>query len=291
VTSSDVLESSTVCARALIENSSVTLGDDVEELLTGLPQKKAPAGFIEKTFEGIFFEPDENRFLDGILPRIGKLPDGKRELALFALFQACLSKRPYNLFHRANLSMRQRKVQRSFGNKTTWDRPFDELIRRYAAEANRAVFDSGRRCRAICSNALALDPTPYDLVYLDTPYISNKGTGVDYWDYYHFMEGLTAPENWAGRILHKYKHKPLEGKGQNPWCDPKKIKKEFESTVQHFSHSKIVISYRSDGIPSVDNIASYLVRAGKKVEFLDSGPYTYALSRNRRSKEIILVGQ
>jgi adenine-specific DNA methylase len=291
VTSSDILESSAVCARALIENSSVTLGDDVEKLLGGLPDKQAPVGFIEKTFDGIFFETNENRFLDGILPRIGKLPEVKKELALYALFQACLSKRPYNLFHRANLSMRQRKVPRSFGNKTTWDRPFDELIRRYATEADRAVFDSGRHCRALCSDALELDPTPYNLVYFDTPYVSSKGTGVDYWDYYHFMEGLTSPNNWANRILHQYKHKPLLGKGQNPWCDPKRIQKEFESAIRHFSNSVLVISYRSDGIPSIDDISSYLVKAGKQVQILDSGPYTYVLSRNRRSKEVILVGQ
>jgi adenine-specific DNA methylase len=291
VTSSDILESSTVCTRALIENSSVTLEDEVETLLAGLPQREAPSGFIEKTFDGIFFETDENRFLDGILPRIGNLPEVKKELALYALFQACLAKRPYNLFHRANLSMRQKKVHRTFGNKTTWERPFEVLIRRYATEASNAVFDSGRACKALCADALSLDPAPYDLVYFDTPYISSKGTGVDYLDYYHFMEGLTSPDDWAGRILHRYKHKPLVGKGQNPWCDPKRIQDVFESTIKHFSNSVIVISYRSDGIPSIDTISSYLVRAGKQVKFFDSGPYTYVLSRNHGSKEVILVGQ
>ncbi|MCP4196407.1 MAG: DNA methyltransferase [Proteobacteria bacterium] len=291
VTSSDIMKSSTVCARALVENSSVTLENDIDKLLAGLPQQEAPSGFIEKTFAGIFFETDENRFLDGILPRIGALPKVKKELALYALFQACLSKRPYNLFHRANLSMRQRKVHRTFGNKTTWERPFDMLIRRYATEAGGAVFDSGRTCRALCADALTLDPTPYDLVYFDTPYVSSKGTGVDYLDYYHFMEGLASPDDWAERIMHRYKHKPLTGKGQNPWCDSKRIQTVFESTIKHFSDSVIVLSYRSDGIPSIDTIFSYLVKAGKQVEILDSGPYTYVLSRNRRSKEVILVGQ
>ena len=27
----------------------------------------------------------------------------------------------------------------------------------------------------------------YDLVYIDTPYISQKGGGVDYHDFYHFL--------------------------------------------------------------------------------------------------------
>ena len=194
-------------------------------------------------------------------------------------------------FHRANLAMRQRKVTRSFGNKTTWERPFSELIRRYATEADRAVFDSGHPCRSRCGDALQLDPRGYDLVYLDTPYVSSRGTGVDYLDYYHFMEGLTSPHTWNKRILHQYKHKPLKGKGQNPWCDAKQIQKAFESAIRHFRNSAMVISYRSDGIPSIEQIASLLVNVGKKVEILDSGPYTYALSRNRQSKEAVIVGQ
>jgi hypothetical protein len=43
----------------------------------------------------------------------------KRAIAYSALCQACLAKRPYNLFHRANLYMRTQDVERSFGNKTT----------------------------------------------------------------------------------------------------------------------------------------------------------------------------
>ena len=187
--------------------------------------------------------------------------------------------------------MRERQVKRSFGNKTTWDRPFEGLINRCAKETDAAVFPSGRPCHALQSDVLDLDPTGYDLVYLDPPYVSKKGAVVDYLDYYHFLEGLAAPETWPDRILHKYKHKPVFGRGQSPWCDPERIASVFEQTIDRFSASALVISYRSDGIPSIDELALFLERAGKRPEIVDAGKYTYALSRNTRSHEVVLVGR
>jgi adenine-specific DNA-methyltransferase len=291
VTACDALESNIVVARALIQNSRETLGNEIEELGAGLPRLDGPIGIVERTFDGIFFERHENRFIDQILPRIDELSGFRRDLAMYSLFQACLAKRPYNLFHRANLAMRQRNVARSFGNKTTWDTPFNVHMKRYAIAADSAVFDSGRACRAVFSNALDMDPTGHDLVYIDPPYVSSSGTGVDYLDYYHFLEGLCDPENWEERVLMKYKHRPLRGRGQNPWCDPARVSGAFEETIKKFCDSILVISYRSDGIPGISEIAGFLKHAGKHVEIVDAGEYVYALSKNRRSREIVLVGR
>ncbi|MDD5306552.1 MAG: DNA adenine methylase [Deltaproteobacteria bacterium] len=290
VTANDALAANAVAARALVANQSEALGSKAQDLVSGLPRGNEAPGFVETEFDGIFFERDENRFLDQILPRVHALGGAQRDLALLALCGACLAKRPYNLFHRANLAMRRRDVPRSFGNKTTWDTPFAELFARYAAENDAAVFDSGRACQALRGDVLALDPSGYDLVYLDPPYVSARGAGVDYLDYYHFLEGLCEPEGWGGRILRRYKHKPLEGRGASPWCDPCRIVAEFARAVAHFSRSTLVVSYRSDGIPSLDAIAGFLKAAGKRVEVVDAGSYTYALSRNRASREVVLVG-
>ena len=182
-------------------------------------------------------------------------------------------------------------MARSFGNKKTWDTPFPELIRRYGAEADQAVFCSGHECHARCADVLDHAADDYDLVYLDPPYISAKGSGVDYLDYYHFLEGLSCPDRWSDRILDRYKHKPLAGKGESRWCDRRRIGDAFEQVIDHYGSTQLVVSYRSDGIPSVDEIAGYLTRAGKRVELVDAGKYTYALSRNRRSREAVLVGR
>jgi adenine-specific DNA-methyltransferase len=291
VTASDYLESNATISRALVANSTVRLSKSILEELVVEPDDNADPGFIEQTFEGIFFKTLENRFIDAALNRIGKLDGPMRDLALYCLFQSCLAKRPYNLFHRANLSMRNRDVSRSFGNKTTWETPFEVLLRRNAKEANAAIIDTGQPCKALCADVFEIDPSGYDVVYLDPPYVSAKGSGVDYLDYYHFLEGLANPHDWQKRILHKYKHKPLEGRGESPFGKPATIKDAFEKTVRRFSGSTLVISYRSDGIPSIEELAEILVKAGKQVEIIDSGKYTYALSRNKRSREVVLMGR
>jgi hypothetical protein len=47
------------------------------------------------------------------------------------------------------------------------------------------------------------------LVYIDTPYISSKGTGVDYLNFYHFCKGLVNYENWNNLIDNRTKNKKM----------------------------------------------------------------------------------
>src|SRR5690606_27079374 len=95
----------------------------------------------------------------------------KNAIALNAIFQSCLIKRPYNLFHRNNLYMRTNNVERNFGNKTSWDRNFDIYFRRFVNEINNAVFDSGNQCHVLNSDIFEIDSEQFDLVYLDPPYV------------------------------------------------------------------------------------------------------------------------
>ena len=289
VTAGDVMAFNVGAARALVVNQSQHIAETVETMLVDVGRSSATGGFIETTFDGLFFLPEENRFLDRTVSWLDGVDGVTRDMALYCVGQAALAKRPYNLFHRANLNMRVREVTRSFGNKTTWETPFETLIRRYAEEVDRAVFSSARPCRAVQADVMAHDPEAYDLVYLDPPYVSGKGAGVDYVDFYHFLDGLAEPAMWASRIVHRYKHKPLDGRGQSPWCDPATVSDAFRASIERYRRSIMVISYRSDGIPSIAELSVMLASVGKRVEVVDVGRYTYALSKNRRSKEIILV--
>jgi adenine-specific DNA methylase len=291
VTASDALLFNTTSARALVENDEVQLGCLAQSLVAGLPFEHGESGFIEQEFDGLFFEADENRFLDGILPRIHQLDEMKKALALHALGQACLAKRPYNLFHRANLAMRRRDVGRSFGNKATWDKPFSLHFASFATQADAAVMRGRAQCRAMNADVFEIEPGGFDLVYLDPPYVSAAGVGVDYLDYYHFLEGLCSPSDWGKRLLHRYRHKPLAGRGNSPWSDSRRIEEAVAEMLSRFCASILVISYRSDGIPSLEHIETALRRLGKVVEVIDLGQYTYALSRNRRSREALLVAR
>ena len=122
VTFNDNLKFNSIIAKALIENNTTTLS--IEEAL--ILFKKSPninyPNKIEKYFKDIYYNEEENRWLDVVITNINLIQDEyKRSIAFYALFQSCLIKRPYNLFHRKNLGIRNKDVLRTFGNKKTWD--------------------------------------------------------------------------------------------------------------------------------------------------------------------------
>jgi len=290
VTYNDILAFNHQIGLALIENDSVRLSDEEIETIGLRREGVAYGDFIERTFAGIYFTDEENRWLDIAVGNIRRIEDRyRRAIAWFALFQSAMAKRPYNLFHRSNLYMRTADVTRSFGNKTTWDRGFQELFRRFAREANAAVTDSGDVCRAICCDAIEVEPG-FDLVYIDTPYINRAGVGVDYRRFYHFLEGLVRYEDWHALIDHRFKHRPLARVNQ-PWSDPGRCTEMFRGLFARHRGSILVVSYRSDGIPSVDELATVLSEFKRQVRIIDGPLYHYALSTNLRNREVLLIGR
>jgi adenine-specific DNA-methyltransferase len=275
---------------ALIENTATRLNDDaLRRILTAHPGIDYP-DFIARTFQNIYFTDAENTWLDRVVTNIDhSLGDPVQQaMARFALYQACIAKRPYNLFHRANLYMRQADIARSFGNKTTWDKSFEDHIRTYIAQANAAVFDNGRANRALCRDALDA-PTDVDLVYIDPPYINAQGVGVDYYDFYHFLEGLTDYTNWPDRIDTTRKHKPLR-RQPSPWTDPDQITAAFDAVLAHYRDSILVVSYRNDGIPSRAALLDLLRTCKRRVILADTQQH-YVLSTRNQTRELLLIAE
>ncbi len=289
VTCNDVLRFNHQVGLALIENGAETLDDATVETLLCRQNGVAYRDFIERTFQGVYFTDAENRWLDTLCENIRSLPSpARRALAWFALGQAALAKRPYNLFHRRNLYMRTADVPRGFGNKTTWDRSFDELFRRFVAQANDAVFDNGQPCRALCRSAETLEPG-YDLVYIDPPYLNGKGVGVDYHAFYHFLEGLVEYDGWADRIDWTSPHRRLIPK-TSPWMRRDEIGAAFRALFARFAGSHVVVSYRSDGIPTPAELAAWLSAHKRRVRVLECPrAKKYVLSTNGRARELLLV--
>jgi adenine-specific DNA methylase len=197
-------------------------------------------------------------------------------------------KRPYNLFHRKNLYLRQAEVKRSFGNKTSWDRPFEAWFRVFVEEANRAIFDNGQPNCALNGDAMEL-PGAYDLVYIDTPYISKRGAAVDYLDFYHFLEGLAIYDRWGEQIDQGSKHRRFKRRG-SIWTNKDEIPAAFDRLFQRYQDSIIVVSYRSDGIPSEMELVTLLKRYKQNVQLERFGQYQYVLSKNPASKEALIIG-
>jgi adenine-specific DNA methylase len=287
-TYNDVLRWNEQCGLALIENSSVRLPEEQAAALTRRHPGVAYPTFIADTFGDIYFLDEENVWLDTVVTNIRRLSDPyQRALAFYALCQACIIKRPYNLFHRRNLYIRLAEVDRSFGNKTTWDTPFDEHFLRFVREANDAVFDNGKANRALCEDALELKGH-WDLVYIDTPYISGKGIGVDYRDFYHFLEGMTMYDRWPQELDRASKHHRLL-RTPSPWSNPGTIYAAFRAIFDRFSDSIIVVSYRSDGIPSPEQLKALLAETKRHVTEAPRREYQYALSTTN-GHEMLLIG-
>jgi adenine-specific DNA methylase len=289
VTYNDLLRFNYYIGLALVENKQIRLEpEEVDWLLLRHSHIPYPC-FIQDNFHDIYFTDEENIWLDQTITNIRQLSNPyKFALAFFALCQACIIKRPYNLFHRKNLYIRLAEVERSFGNKTTWDRPFAEWFRVFIEEANRTVFDNSQPNRAL--NVDAADVSgEYDLVYIDTPYISNRGLAVDYLDFYHFLEGLTMYDEWGKYIDHRSKHRRLKRR-PSEWMDKQQIHAAFDRLFRRYQNSIIVVSYRSDGIPAEVELVGLLKQYKQRVWVEHFGQYKYVLSTNSEAREILLIG-
>lgn len=289
VTYNDILKFNWHIGLALIENDRVKLTDsDVDFLLTVHDEIKYPT-FVFDAFKDIYFTDDENRWIDMIVTNINLLDNiYKKALAFFALCQACIIKRPFNLFHRKNLYLRFSDVERSFGNKATWDTPFEVHFRKFIAEANQAVFSNGQQNRALNLDVFDIKGE-FDLVYIDTPYISKNGVGVDYFSFYHFLEGLVNYSKWAEMIDYRTKHRKLKGNG-SVWINKNQIHSAFDKLFKKFQNSILVVSYRADGIPSIEELLILLKKYKQNVKELKRKNYKYVLSTNH-SEEVLLIGK
>jgi len=287
VTYNDLMAFNHQIGLALIENSTQLLTEDDIANILSIDSKVSYPRLIQDTFSGIYYTDHENIWLDRIIYNINHRLDNsyKQSIARFALYQACIVKRPYNLFHRANLYMRLSNVQRSFGNKITWDTPFETHFRNFAKEANIAIFDNNQVNQAIREDALNT-PVGADLVYIDPPYLNNKGIGVDYHEFYHFLEGMTDYNSWTIHIDHQSKHKRLIKK-DSIWNDRNRILDAFRALIKRHQESILVISYRDDGIPSKQQIIEIL-RDYKKHIVEAEKSQKYALSL-QNSKEVLLI--
>ena len=302
VTYNDYLKFNYYVGLALIENSCITLsGDDIEFLLESDESRNKT--FIEDTFKGMYYTDQENQWIDRLVGNILGLHERyadptlqyKRALAYYALFQSCLVKRPFNIFHRNNLYLRMADVPRSFGNKTTWETPFEVLFRRFAEEINGRVFSNGKENCAINRDAFEIQNVDYDLVYIDPPYFCRTRSYVecDYRRMYHFLEGLVNYSDWRDLIDYSSSILHLED-GNSGWPKKSELATKFEQLFRRFANSIIVVSYKSPGIPTEEELVSLLGKYKRSVT-VQRLPYWYALSKlngkPRQNTELLLIGQ
>ena len=300
-TFNDVLKFNSVIGDSIIANSFYSLSHkDVTLLLDFSNISSSSQRFITNTFSGIYYLEEENLWIDNIIMRIKDLQllysgdelKYKQSIAYNALFQSCMAKRPYNLFHRKNLEMRTRCVERSFGNKKTWDTPFECHYKKFVWEINNVVFDSKVQCASLNKDVFDLN-TNYDLVYLDPPYIkkSNESGSIDYIKYYHFLEGLVNYDNWGEKIDESSLNKHMQYNLYPNRFTCKNAVRVFEQIINKFQNSILVLSYKDGGIPSIDELINILYSFKRNIS-IHKIPYKYALNRQKANLnyEYLLIG-
>jgi len=109
---------------------------------------------------------------------------------------------------------------------------------------------------------------------------------LNYFDFYHFLEGLTKYDKWGEMIDETTKHKKIKN-NNNRWHKKDKIHQDFKELFNKFKNSKLVISYRDDGIPTTTELVGMLEGLGKKVK-IHTMNYQYVLSQTK-SSEILIV--
>jgi adenine-specific DNA methylase len=286
----DLMKFNQIIGTAVVENDSVTVSPQEVNAILQFSGNGYP-DFIRKEFKGIFFTDEENAWLDKVVKNIEEIDDKyKKAILMSSLFQACLAKRPFNLFHRANLNIRLASVQRTFGNKTTWERPFPELFKRYIDEYNNAIFSNGQQNKVVGGYDSIMAPNGVDLVYLDPPYFSKSASqGTNYLTFYHFLEGLSDYDNWPEKIKEsssKIKRIP-DSSEVSRFVRKSEIISSFQQLLNRYSHNIIVLSYQSEGIPTKDEITSMLRNLGKQVEVF-SKAHRYVLS-SKQKEELLFI--
>jgi adenine-specific DNA-methyltransferase len=289
VTYHDALSSNTISANVLLRGGISTkqltkfekFFDEIQPIQNG---------FISNTFRNLYFTDEENKWLDGAIHSIHSLKNkSDKEICYYILFQASMMKRPYNLFHRANLYLRNADVKRSFGNLTTWNTAFSETAKKVLLELHKLPRRQDQNHSILIPSSAELIPAKFDLVYIDPPYVSDSTKNDGYWKKYHFLEGIVQYDKWHSLIDNTYKTKMLHA---NPHIQKWESKKEFRERlfdlIEHHKNSIVVLSYMTNAIPSVKELEDFF-RIHFKQVILNLQPLSHALAKAKRT-EILLIG-
>ncbi len=278
-------------ANTLLSNQ---IAMDREGVLQFLSRVAPRSGVVSRSFRGIYYKDKENSWIDGFMDLLQRadLQRAQSSLLRYLLYQACLKKRPFNLFHRSNLHLRTNKgVYRSFGNHVTWERSFlhhimqayDELPNDPSMQIPCTVLQSG--------NVERLKPG-YDLVYIDPPYVNDisRYNRDDYWRRYHFLEGLANYRIWEQSIDADSDIRLLRRpKWMLDWAMKSSFQERLFSFIRTHRKSQVVLSYVTSAHPNESEIKRFFEDTFSNVS-VHSREHSHALGAMPR-RELLFVGR
>ena len=284
VTSNDFLHFCATIADATVANSgSLLTPEEIDAVGAYDPRHRH---FISRTFKEIFFSPADLRFLDLACWNLRKLDDPrKRSVACAALIRSCAKRQPRGVFTVAGDPDKYKDGRRDL--RLSLREHFIEQAGHY----NAAVFDNGRENRALRGDVFDLDPSGFDLVYFDPPYVPRSDDNC-YVKRYHFLEGLSR--YWEDmEIVQTSKVKKLK-KPFTPFSYRRTAVEAFHRLFAMFSESTLVVSYSSNGFPDLDDLVG-IMKTYKSRIIVNRRPHRYHFGTHAHAKrnavdEYLIVG-
>lgn len=295
VTYNDIFKFNCYIGKALLENPLTEINSD---RILNLLNERVDFNYknkIEYNYKDIYFLDEENHLIDVIVQNINNdiSDEFEKASAFYILFQACLIKRPFNLFHRKNLSLRTNHTVSNFGNKITWEKSFHELFRQFLNELNEVQFNNSR-INNITNFAASKCNVEADLVYIDPPYFNSNGSHLSYHSRYHFLEGLVHYDNLEEFISLQKNNKEICINHSNEFENKLNFCVDLRNLISMHINSIIVISYRNMGYPSIEEIKNILseFKPEEGISVINLGEYSYALNRSRtKANEYLIIGR
>lgn len=263
VVANDHLTFAATLTEAIVQNTAELLGaEDVEAICSGNLDGRH---FIARTFDGLYFPPEDHRFLDAAWSHIDGLEGGKRAIAISSLCLAAAWKQPRGVFTittpRYNDGRRQMRMS------------LDALFREAVANFNAAVFDHPTATgTSVCGEVFELDPHGFAVAYLDPPYAPPRDDTC-YIKRYHFLEGLAT--YWRDQeIMWDTKTRKI-AKRHTPFAYKRSVRAALDRVFDHFRASALVVSYGSNAALGVEELEALLLRHKRKVKRIEV-PHRYA---------------
>ena len=267
VISNDLLDYPYHIARAVIENSTVTISDEEIEAL--LEPNSSAGDFIVKTFNGYYYTKPILEFLENAFANIQQLKGYKSDIGLFALGRVCQIRACFGEYSRSKKSLTEpisddsnKYADSHLGNPSTSD--FKKLFVKCIKDANALVFDNGQANKVYHQDALSLiSKVDVDVVYADPPYMTQFGFN-DYEDKMHFVEGLMS--YWKGKEI-------LDNKRRNYASKTKYNKDSINELIQGYingsaqNKAHLLMSYRDKAFPTAAELKAMFGDKYGEVDF------------------------
>ncbi len=243
-------------ATATIANARWHL--DAEQVAAMSQTRRGRGTFIEKTFTGIFFEPEDLRFLDIFWSNLDDLPHPHlRAMALASVTRACLKRQPRGVFtvNGQNYNDGRRDLKLSLKEH------FIESV----AVFNGLVFDNGQGNAATRGDAFSVPALGIDLVYMDPPYVPRADDNC-YIKRYHFLEGLASYWREPGTEIVETSRVKKIAKRFTPFSYRSTAAEAFDTMFRRFEASTLVLSYSSSGYPDLETLVALMRRYKRLVD-------------------------